>query len=132
MKKEYAQTLEGLAQKIKPPINPAEDKPLNWDELIKMCVANKKYDLTIPRRQVRELRDPFEGYEKIIDWSSCSSVKSTPSVLSGVWVFCGTRVPVTALFENLNDGVTVSEFVKLFPGVHLVQVQDALDHFAQH
>jgi uncharacterized protein (DUF433 family) len=36
------------------------------------------------------------------------------------------------LFENLNDGVTVSEFVKLFPGVQLDQVQDALDHAAQH
>ena len=64
MKIEYAQTLKGLAQKIKPPIKPAEDKSLNWDELIKICLANKKYDLKIPRRQIRELRDPFEGYEK--------------------------------------------------------------------
>lgn len=64
MKKEYAQTLKGLAQKTKLPVKPIEDKPLNWDELIKICLANKKYDLKIPRRQIRELRDPFEGYEK--------------------------------------------------------------------
>lgn len=61
MKKEYAQTLKGLAQKTKLPVKPIEDMPLNWDELIKICLANKKYDLKIPRRQIRELRDPFEG-----------------------------------------------------------------------
>jgi hypothetical protein len=61
MKKENAQALIGLAQKIKLPVKPIEDKPLNWDELIKICLANKKYDLKIPRRQIRELRDPFEG-----------------------------------------------------------------------
>jgi addiction module HigA family antidote len=105
-------------------------KPLNWDELIKICLVNKKYDLTIPRRQILELRDPFEGYKKIIDWGSCTSVESTPDVLSGAWVFCGTRVPVTALFENLINGVAVSEFVKLFSGVHMDQVQDVLDHVA--
>jgi len=61
MKKENAQALKGLTQKIKLPVKPIEDKPLNWDELIKICLANKKYDLKIPRRQIRELRDPFEG-----------------------------------------------------------------------
>ena len=105
-------------------------KPLNWDELIKISLVNKQYDLTIHRRQIRELRDPFEGYEKIIEWNSCTSVESTPDVLSGAWVFCGTRVPVTALFENLIDYVAVSEFIKLFPGVNLDQVQDVLDHVA--
>ena len=31
----------------------------------------------------------------------------------------GTRVPVAALFENLEDGVSMTEFVECFPGVQL-------------
>ena len=36
--------------------------------------------------------------------------------VSGAWLFCGTRVPVTALFENLEDGATIDDFVEWFPG----------------
>ena len=32
-----------------------------------------------------------------------------PSVVSGAWVFRGTRVPVTALFQNLEDGAHTSQ-----------------------
>ena len=31
----------------------------------------------------------------------------------------GTRVPVAALFENLEDGVSMTKFVECFPGVQL-------------
>ena len=55
----------------------------------------------------------------MIDWSTCLSVELNPELASGAWVFRGTRVPVEALFENLEDGVTISEFVELFPGVEL-------------
>lgn len=40
-------------------------------------------------------------------------------------------MPVAALFENLEDGVAVGEFVQLFPGVTLDQVRSALEHVAQ-
>ena len=36
--------------------------------------------------------------------SECSAVEQNPLKMSGVWVFRGTQVPVTALFENLEDG----------------------------
>ena len=36
------------------------------------------------------------------DWETCPAVECRPGKLSGVWVFQGTRVPVSALFENLN------------------------------
>jgi uncharacterized protein (DUF433 family) len=45
-------------------------------------------------------------------------------------VFRGTRVPVAALFENLEDGVDVDEFVDLFPGVTIEHVRAVLDHAA--
>ena len=46
-------------------------------------------------------------------------------------MFRGTRVPVVALFENLEDGVTVNEFVELFPGVDLLHACGVLDHAAK-
>lgn len=67
----------------------------------------------------------------MIDWSSCSVVERDPSRVSGAWVFIGTRVPVAALFENLEDGASVQDFVQWFPGVSLEQVRAVLDHAAR-
>jgi uncharacterized protein (DUF433 family) len=67
----------------------------------------------------------------MIDWSSCAEVERDPDRVSGAWVFRGTRVPVAALFENLEDGVAVSQFVKLFPGVTIDQVRAVLEHAAR-
>lgn len=64
------------------------------------------------------------------DWSSCLAVERDPQRISGVWVFRGTRVPVYALFKNLEDGALVSQFVDWFPGVTLEQVRAVLDHAA--
>ena len=53
----------------------------------------------------------------MLDWSSCPAVERSPEKVSGSWLFKGTRVPVTALFENLEGGATVDDFLKWFPGV---------------
>ena len=67
----------------------------------------------------------------MIDWSSCSEVERDPERVSGAWVFRGTRVPVAALFENLEDGALASQFVDWFPGVTHQQVCAALEHAAR-
>jgi len=67
----------------------------------------------------------------MIDWSTCPAVERDPERLSGAWVFRGTRVPVSALFENLEDGAAVSEFVEWFPGVTPAQVRAVLEHTAR-
>jgi len=67
----------------------------------------------------------------MLDWSSCSAVERDSQCVSGTWVFRGTRVPVAALFENLEEGVEITEFVSLFPGVTLEQVRLVLDHAAK-
>jgi len=46
-------------------------------------------------------------------------------------VFRGTRVPVAALFENLEDGAQIAQFVDWFPGVTLEQVRAVLEHAAR-
>ena len=64
-------------------------------------------------------------------WTTCSAVKRDPEKVSGAWVFCGTRVPVAALFENLRDGATIEQFLEWFPGVERWQVESVLDHETQ-
>jgi uncharacterized protein (DUF433 family) len=67
----------------------------------------------------------------MIDWSNCPAVERDPARMSGAWVFRGTRVPVAALFENLEDDASVHEFVEWFPGVSLDQARSVLEHAAR-
>lgn len=66
----------------------------------------------------------------MIDWSSCPAVERDPERVSGDWVFRGTRVPVVALFQNLEDGAQLSDFVEWFPGVTMQQARTVLEHAA--
>lgn len=50
-------------------------------------------------------------------------------ILSGVPVFTGTRVPISALLENLEAGVSLDEFLENFPTVTREQVVSVLEHF---
>lgn len=50
-------------------------------------------------------------------------------IMSGVPVFTGTRVPVSALLENLEAGVSIDEFLENFPTVSREQVVQVLEHF---
>jgi uncharacterized protein (DUF433 family) len=67
----------------------------------------------------------------MIDWSSCPAVERDPARVSGAWVFRGSRVPIAALFQNLEDGAQLSQFIDWFPGVTLEQVRAVLDHAAR-
>ncbi len=49
-----------------------------------------------------------------LDWSQCPAVESVPGRLSGAWVFKDTRMPVSAVFENLEAGATIDEIVEWF------------------
>jgi uncharacterized protein (DUF433 family) len=64
----------------------------------------------------------------MIDWSECPAVERIPGKVSGAWLFKGSRVPVKALFENLEGGATVEEFLEWFPGVTRAQVVDVLEY----
>ncbi|HOW67140.1 MAG TPA: DUF433 domain-containing protein [Candidatus Paceibacterota bacterium] len=67
----------------------------------------------------------------MLDWSQCAAVERTPGKVSGAWVFKGTRVPVKALFANLEDGARVEDFLEWFPGVSREQVEAVLRHAEQ-
>jgi uncharacterized protein (DUF433 family) len=66
-----------------------------------------------------------------LDWSKCPAVESVPGKVSGAWVFRGTRMPVAAVFENLEHGLTIDEIVEMFDGLTREQVQAVLDFAAQ-
>jgi len=51
--------------------------------------------------------------------------------VSGAWVFRGTRIPVAAVFENLEDGLAIDEIVQMFDGLTREQVKEVLDFAAQ-
>lgn len=64
----------------------------------------------------------------MLDWSQCPAVERHPEKVSGAWVFKGTRVPVKALFENLEAGARLDEFLEWFPGVTREQAEAVLQH----
>lgn len=66
----------------------------------------------------------------MIDWSTCSAVERDVARVSGAWVFRGTRVPVSALFENLDDDASLHDFIEWFPGVAVDQARAVLEHAA--
>ena len=67
----------------------------------------------------------------ITNWDACPAVERTPGKVGGAWVFAGTRIPLSALYENLACGATISDFVEWFPGVDEDQVRTVLEHEAQ-
>ena len=64
-----------------------------------------------------------------LDWSQCPVVESIPGKVSGAWVFRGTRVPVSAIFENLKS----SPLEEVLENFHVTrdQVQAVLDFAAK-
>lgn len=70
----------------------------------------------------------FASMETMLDWSQCLAVERHPDRVSGAWLFRGTRVPVKALFENLESGARLEEFLDWFPGVTREQAEAVLEH----
>ena len=64
----------------------------------------------------------------MLDWSQCPAVERVGGKVSGEWLLKDTRVPVRALFENLEDGARVDDFLEWFPGVTREQVELVLRH----
>lgn len=61
-----------------------------------------------------DLSESSGGRRGTLDWSQCPAVESVPGRLNGAWVFKDTRLPVTTVFENLEDGSTVDEITEWF------------------
>ncbi len=64
------------------------------------------------------------------DWSKCPAVEQIPGKVSGAWLFTDSRLPVSALFENLEAGATIGEFMEWFAPVDEWKVRAVLQYVA--
>lgn len=64
----------------------------------------------------------------MIDWNKCPEVEQGCEKVSGAWLFKGSRVPVKSLFENLEDGASMDDFLEWFPGITRQQVRGVLKY----
>jgi uncharacterized protein (DUF433 family) len=64
----------------------------------------------------------------MLDWNECPSVERSPDKVGGAWVFEGTSVPLTALFEALESNARIADFIELYPDVRREQVEAVLLH----
>jgi uncharacterized protein (DUF433 family) len=62
-----------------------------------------------------------------LDWSQCSAVESVPGKVSGAWVLKGTRMPVSAIFENLEAGASVDDIMQWYDGLNRDQVKAVIE-----
>jgi len=56
-------------------------------------------------------------------------IHSDPEILGGTMVFIGTRVPVQSLFDHLETGDSIDDFLEGFPSVRREQVLAVLEEF---
>ena len=56
---------------------------------------------------------------------------SQPEILGGTLVFIGTRVPIQSLFDHLEAGDSIDDFLEGFPSVKRAQVIALLEHSRQ-
>lgn len=69
----------------------------------------------------------FVNRKKI--FSLAPPIKVDKDILSGTPVFEGTRVPVAALLDNLETGVSLDGFLENFPTVKREQAIQVLEYF---
>jgi len=66
-----------------------------------------------------------------LDWSQCVAVESVPGKVSGAWVLKGTRMPVSAIFENLEAGASIDDIMEWFDGLNREQVKAVIEFAAR-
>ena len=59
-------------------------------------------------------------------------VTQNPAILGGEPVFAGTRVPVKSLFDHLEAGDSIDDFLEGFPSVKREQVITLLEESKSH
>jgi uncharacterized protein (DUF433 family) len=67
----------------------------------------------------------------VLDWSQCDAVESVPGKVSGAWVLRGTRMPVSAIFENIAAGASIDDLMEWFDGLDREQVKAVIEFAAR-
>ena len=67
-----------------------------------------------------------------LDWSKCPVVENVPGKVSGARVLKGTRMPVSAIFENIEAGASLDDILEWFEGLDRTQVEAVLEFVARN
>jgi uncharacterized protein (DUF433 family) len=67
----------------------------------------------------------------VLDWSQCEAVECVPGKVSGAWVLRGTRMPVSAIFDNIAAGASIDDLVHWFDGLDREQVNAVIEFAAR-
>jgi uncharacterized protein (DUF433 family) len=62
-----------------------------------------------------------------LDWSQCPVVESVPGKVSGAWVLKGTRMPVSAIFENIESGASIDDIMQWYEGLDREQIKAVIE-----
>ena len=66
-----------------------------------------------------------------LNWEECPVVESVPGKVSGAWVLKGTRMPVSAIFQNLEAGASIDDIMEWFDGLDRGQVKAVIEFAAR-
>ena len=92
------------------------DQPIDYRSPERRLTAEQKCGCEWePPLVVRPFGKSLEPRESI--WETSGVVELHTGGLSGKWVFAGTWLPIAELFEKLNDGVTLDEFLDWYEGM---------------
>lgn len=101
-------------------------KAPNEDEIDEIVIAEADNDST-SEKPIRVRRPKVAVNNLDQDRIARLPITSDPEILSGETVFSGTRVPVTALLDNIEAGLTLDEFIDNFPPVTREQAIQVLE-----
>lgn len=66
-----------------------------------------------------------------LDWSKSAAVESISGKVSGAWVLKGTRMPVAAMFENLEASANIDDIMEWYDGLDREQVRAVIEFAAR-
>jgi len=72
------------------------------------------------------------GRSPILNWDECPAISRKHDTLAGTPVFKHSRIPIYMLFEHLENGDTIAEFVDSFDVITEEQVKTVLGFAAQN
>jgi len=99
--------------------------------LLPGCAQTSKPPLSDLHAQRAQGYDEGRQVMALLDWSQCPAVESVLGKVSGAWVLKGTRMPVSAIFENLAAGASIDDILEWFDGLDREQVKKVIE-FAAH
>ena len=82
---------------------------------------------SVPLAKSQAIRESGLSALQLQHLTAAGIVSINPNIVSGAVVFAGTRVPIYNLWDYLNGGDSIEDFLESFPTVRREQVQQALE-----